>query len=516
MSNIEILPRPEGREDRGPELWIDEAIWGHRLHDEQSPWLTLLEFLGIFNAARADGKALQEMRPNSLSYRPQTQLYLRNILFNNPHIASVLSGTRSEDVMWDEWMRLMKENVGGIANADFAYVRQNFESFGDFAAITGFLQSSAIEGNSNKRWTSKFVFPFGGSALYEDVSVSASGGVTTDRRFFGRTGEVLYLMLSRSRHAAALAQLLSERLFEHRGPYDVLVKALQGTPQEAQNERAGSYLPVSGHALFDQLAEDWISVLGLDMPAYDALPHIVAVTGLHLVLYQLSRARELLGGSEVKFVCEIIAPKKTLVREISANSYQLNNTLPQQAMEAFVLGVKESPEWQAALVTDQPVEAAATVLARKFDWPEEDDRGEAWSSADELLHELVRRANIRHKQHVARVHSTWLRQIGLASRRASRRTRYAPTDRLLKSIVVTMVKKRMEFREFLAALDARYGLVIGERQARDYIARGEADQEDFSDNARRLEERLRSLGLLERLSDSCAYVINPYSRTESV
>ena len=38
---MEVLAKPSGYEDRtGPEMWIDEAIWGHRLHDEQSPWLT--------------------------------------------------------------------------------------------------------------------------------------------------------------------------------------------------------------------------------------------------------------------------------------------------------------------------------------------------------------------------------------------------------------------------------------------------------------------------------------------
>jgi hypothetical protein len=47
------------------------------------------------------------------------------------------------------------------------------------------------------------------------------------------------------------------------------------------------------------------------------------------------------------------------------------------------------------------------------------------------------------------------------------------------------------------------------------IAKGDADQEDFSDNARRLEERLASLGLLKRLSDSCAYVENPFQRAEA-
>jgi len=57
------------------------------------------------------------------------------------------------------------------------------------------------------------------------------------------------------------------------------------------------------------------------------------------------------------------------------------------------------------------------------------------------------------------------------------------------------------------------GIVIGDHQAKTFINSGMADQEDFSDNATRLEARLASLGLLKRLSDSCAYVENPFQRT---
>jgi hypothetical protein len=71
----------------------------------------------------------------------------------------------------------------------------------------------------------------------------------------------------------------------------------------------------------------------------------------------------------------------------------------------------------------------------------------------------------------------------------------------------------LEFKDFLVLLHDRYGLVIGDQQARGFIDAGSADQEDFSDNARRLEERLASLGLLKRLSDSCAYVENPFQRS---
>jgi hypothetical protein len=134
------------------------------------------------------------------------------------------------------------------------------------------------------------------------------------------------------------------------------------------------------------------------------------------------------------------------------------------------------------------------------------------SNPKDLIDELVSRAKIRHGQHVGKVHSTWARQIGLSSRRSSRRVRYAPTDRLLKTLVVCCVRERMEFKDFLADLYGRYGLVIGDHQAASIIGAGKADQEDFSDNARRLEERLISLGLLNRLSDSAAYVENPFRR----
>ena len=64
---MEILARPLSQEDRtGPEMWVDEAIWGHRLHDEQSPWLTLLEFLGVLHAEAGQLRALAEPQLNEL------------------------------------------------------------------------------------------------------------------------------------------------------------------------------------------------------------------------------------------------------------------------------------------------------------------------------------------------------------------------------------------------------------------------------------------------------------------
>ncbi|MCW3061468.1 MAG: hypothetical protein JWQ02_3289 [Capsulimonas sp.] len=513
---MEILPRPTAHEDNtGPRMWVDEAIWGHRLYDEQTPWLTMLEFFGVLHAEHTQGRALKETSLNGLSYRPQQQLRLRNLLFNNPHIDTVQASGQSDEGMWSAWQQLMQDNSGGLDKPDFGYLRDRFESFEDFARIVLFLQSSAIEGGSNKRWSSKFVFPFGTNALYEDASIQGQGtSVSTDRRFFARTGEVLYLMLCRSARVDELRDRLVNKLFATKAPYDGLVKALQGDIQLARNERDGAYLPCKSHPIFDRLAEDWLAILDLEIPIYDAIPHLVVMTGLHLLRYQLQRGSEVLARDEpTTLVCEIVSPRRSVVRDLSADSFQRNNALPQESVERFIRAVSETDEWQTALASDEPVTNALDLLIRKFDLPEDFiEVDELKGTPAGILDALVDRAIIRHKQHSAKIHGTWARLIGLSSRRASRRIRYAPTDKLLKTLVVCCVDVRMEFKDFLARMHDRYGIVIGDHQARDMITSGAADQEDFSDNARRLEDRLASLGLLKRLSDSCAYVESPFNR----
>ena len=512
---MEILARPTEFEDRaGPAFWIDEAIWGHRLHDEQAPWLIFLEFMTVLLAEQREGRALKEERLNSLAYKPQLQLRLRNLVFNNPHIMTVRAEARSDEAAWAMWLERMAESAGGIERPDFAYLRDRFENFDDFAAVLSFLQGSAIEGTSNKRWSSKFVFPFGPHALYEDVNVKPSGSVSNDRRFFARSGELLYLMLSRSQHADALRSLLVSRFLESPAPYDSMAHALQGERQLAKQERAGAYLPCASHPIFDRLAADWLAILSLPIPTHDAIPHLVTMTGLNLILYQLDRARELLDRPPISLVCEIVSPRKSVVRDLSADSYQHNNMLPQQAIERFVRRVTETDAWTEALASDDPTLNAIDILKREFGWPDGDD-DELSAEPRDFVDELVERATVRHKQHVGKVHMTWARAIGLSSRRSSRRVRYAPTDRLLKTLVIACVGERLEFKDFLVRIYERYGFVIGDAQARQFIDSGTADQEDFSDNAHRLEERLASLGLLKRLSDSCAYVENPFQRAQA-
>jgi hypothetical protein len=114
--------------------------------------------------------------------------------------------------------------------------------------------------NSNKRWTSKFVFPYGRDCLYEDLDNSAS---TNDRRFFGRTGEMLYLMLSRAERKDELLTALKARLSKTDATWDSIIKCLQPADDEqVSGERANSFLPYEHH----QCRQRLMNTTSLQMP----------------------------------------------------------------------------------------------------------------------------------------------------------------------------------------------------------------------------------------------------------
>lgn len=507
----QALPRPEAY-DQSSSMWVDEGIWGHRLYDEQLPWMVFLEFLNVFSYESAEGRAFEESAgPNTLKYRTAHRLYLRNVLFNNPQLVNIRLNYPTDSTRWNEWQRQMRATQTEIPQADFNYLQKHFHSFDDFCEVVALVRSTSLEVNSNKRWTSKFVFPYGKNCLYEDLD---SNGRTNDRRFFGRTGELLYLMLCRSRQKDALKSALSKRLASTDDTWNTIIRKLQPPDDEVLNGwRANAFLPYAEHPCFDDLAFDWLAILNLHLPGFDLFPHLVNLCGLHLLKYQLTVSRQVLGYDKpVTIICEAVAPKKTLVREISSDLYQENNALPGLAIERFIKNIEDSSEWQRALQENGAFIKCKTILSEKVGWKDDYDGP---TEPVELLAALRQAAMKRHRQHVANIHRNYGRDVGLVSKRGTVKLRYAPTDSLLKTLLFANVHRRIELNQFLEQLHLKYGLVFGDREAEAVLAHDEFEKKAFQANSRRLEQRLSSLGLLRRLSDGCAYVLNPYS-VESV
>lgn len=493
------------------EFAVDEHIWGHRLYDEQLPHLMVLEFLGVLGSNL--DSPLIATPDDKVRYRPQHQIRLRGLLFNNPFVEAIRERSITDDEKWREWSILFAQDATKHGDEDMGYLRKAFSSFDDFAKAIELLRSSAFEARSNKRWSSKFVFPFGPDAMFEDLRID-SGGASNDRRFFARTGELLYLMLSRATRGPELGAQLSKRLFNRAAPMNRLVRALQGEPQSAPNSRDVGYLPHASNPRFDQLCDDWLSILAKDMPIYDALEHLITSAGLNLLLYFLEQAKVEAGDADpVEFVCEIVSKERTKVRALSGDSYQLNQGLSLKAVRASVEQARMLPEWEAASKSDYPDAERASIMRGLFQWPSSDSDDEAdytRMSGDKLIETLVEMALSRHEQHVGKIHASWSRAIGLSSRRLARRTRYAPSDRLIKTLVVAIVDDRLQFDEFLAEAKRRYGVVIGDAEGSRLVVDKKVDQEVLSENRANLEARLVGLGLVRRLSDSCSFVENPF------
>lgn len=488
---------------------VDEHIWGHRLYDEQLPHLTVLEFLGVLGS---NVSAPLAGRADQVRYRPQRQFRLRGLLFNNPFVESIRERAISDEEKWREWMDRFADDSTKLGDQDMGYLRGVFSSFDDFAKAIELLRSSAFEARSNKRWSSKFVFPFGPDALYEDLRIDAKGGASNDRRFFARTGELLYLMLSRAARGPELGAKLVDRLFDPSKTMNRLVKAMQGDAQLVDEPRGVGPLPYDSHPRFDRMCEDWLAILSRDMPVYDALEHLIVNTGLNLLLYFLECAKTVSGDADpVEIVCEIVA-QRTKVRALSGDSYQANQALSVRAIRAEVESVKLEPRWDAAMQSGNPQGGCLDLMREMFQWPTDDKDDEEYVNlpGDELVSRLIEKAESRHEQHVGKIHATWSKAIGLSSRRLARRNRYAPNDRLLKTLVVTIVDSRMQFDEFLTEAKKRYGIVIGDVEGARLVMDKKVDQEALSDNGRNLETRLVGLGLVRRLSDSCSFVENPF------
>jgi len=505
------LPAPE-RFMKTVKIWADEAIWGHRFYNDQTPWLVFLEFLGVFRSRHEDGRALNEFREpeghESIEYTIPRLIPLRELIFNNPHVQYINEevGTIASE-KWSTWYKMMNVDY------DFKFLKNRFENFSEYTHVIEYLQNTSIEPHRKRRWTSRFIFPYGPDCLFADLPVNPKG--SPDRRFFSRGGELLYLMLCRSGDGPEVAELINERLLKSDNIWNQVAKiALISDDYRSERHVISSrigYLPYPERKEYKALANSMKRILKLDIPSTAMFDPMVRLSSLHMLIYMLRRANEEIGdATEPIFVLEIAAPRKTSLFEISSDSLQANNMASLRAVRAHIKNVKNESGWINAIDQRSPSRAVHDFLKQRFSWEPE---GAEDRDPERIFSEILSYAESRHLQHVAKVHSEWTRQIGLTVARRGVGKCYSPTDSLLKALVMCTVEgPREEYHRFLSSLYKRFRIVIAAPEAEQAFGHLPTDQHVFTQNAQRLEQRLSTLGLLRRLSDDCAYVENPFRR----
>lgn len=514
ISSTNIEPY-SGAKDRN-EAWIAEAIWGHRL--ERQPFSALLlEFLGMAEGMFRLGKLLERTQPGENPiYAANRCIQLRNLLFNNPRMEEILRNAQgSDDEAWTVWLQVMTESasLGDRLSADFSYLRSRFDTFKELVSVIRLLRRITADPGSERSWTMQFLFPIGPAALYEAIYEKGEGFEQT-RRVFTRTGEIAYLMLSRA--SEPLRAKIRERLapsFEPNTSRNQLVMRLISSEEPDRGEmKGGTYLPYKTHPSFDRMAEDVAAILSLNLPDQDSFQYLQPLLGFHLYLYGIETANAWLGGNGLPpITCEILAPRSDLVRKAAVASYLENDGIGTLAVRKFLdATVFADPELQMTLANDSlddlaKMEYLSEHLARTVSLKKTLDASDP-RRLKEMFYSFATRL---YRNGTADGLTALATGCGLVSKRGTNRYRYAPTDELLRALVFANVTSPIEESAFLRRLHSRYRIVIGPTEAKGDVLSYLLDETDFKKNKDRFGQHLVGMGLAQRMSDACTYVLNP-------
>lgn len=503
--------------------WFSEAIWGHRI-ERQPVWPLALEFLGMAEGLLHRNKLLEETHPDKdVAYTAPVSKELRILIFNNPRLLQIRNEFQGdEQAAWDAWLEDMAGRIGDDA-IDFRYLQETIPSFNDLVERVELVRKLALEAGSSRKHTQRLLFPIGPAALYEPGELT----FTRDRNTFTRTGEIAYLMVSRAdQQFRDELRLHLTKFLDVNTPRNRLIQSLfPPLPSVRGSEKGGTYLPYKKHPAFDRMAEDLIALFRLGLPHQDVLEHIRFILPFHLYLYALETAAAWIGHDKIILICEIPGPKMDVARRASIASRDENEAKGLDALRCYVTKRIEANEdvtdlLQADALPHLTEQERAGELARLFAdlFSLKEEQIETLSklpSREEVRTSLLREAEKAYRNGAMGAFEGLGRAAGLIDSRGTNKKRYAPSDGLLRALVLANVQDigRVEEADFLKFLLVRYGLVFGPREASSTIALASPelfDESDYKRNQARLTRRLVGLGLGNSMSDACTYITNPF------
>jgi len=508
------LPPPVGLLDN-TEMQVQEVIFGHRFYADQDPFMIVLETLAVCES-KPLGSLLPELNSHeSFDYRLRHNRKLRFLLFADRSLEDIICNQEiAADRKWKYWKDLVNRQYQQIADPEqdeFHYLDKNFsEDLDALHQAVRLLRSQEMDVINNRRWTSRFIAPSGPATVCPDMREDMRGEWSIDRRFFGRGGELVYLMLNRSSLAKDVQSLVQSKFFNTYSPINRIAEKLGDSAQDKSSRTDIGYLPVKSMPRFDFLAEDWKSVLSLELPESHLFEPLFRVTALNVINYVAERTHLTLGDVKVDpIIVDAMSGADKQLRESAKQHLNRMRENTNRAIRTFINeSVDKDSSWARAKEM-RDVNGAKAVLKNLFKY-EASDRARTPQGA---LDEIIDRAISRTSNHPHRYLLPMIKSIGLAHARKGVGTWFGLDDRLLYALVMANVKETMELREFLATLFQKYSLVIGPEEARKAYERLPVGVQSFEANLQAFERRLTRLALTQRLSDDCAFVVNPHYPT---
>ena len=517
------LPMPHSWEDGLADLNIQEQIYGHRFTQDQEPYMIVLETLAVCANIPLGTEIADEKQHEDISYELPHRKHMRFLLFQDTQMDAIAKDPNlSDDQKWKKWKAHLMGNypTNEDKETEFKYLDENFKySFSSaYQAIT-LLKSMTLDVTNNRRWTSQFLSVMGPDMICTDMRKKEPW--SSDRRFFARGGELVYLMLNRSSVVADLKELIGKRFLDAGNEFNKIAKALckkETEPSETDSKKRKQpyksnakigYLPYHKHEAYNRLGEDWKSILSLNgLPAGHHFEPIFRITALNLLTYFGEQAHnEIDAPKKEPIIADFMDGSDTQFARYSKGNLSWHRELANRAVKSYIDNqLAGSPDWELATKKGK-IEDAKTIINEEFKVNESALVGD---SINDLIDKVVKIGQTRKKNNAHDFLLPLIKNSGIADYRPGIGTWFNINDDMIFALVLSNVTKDTELHLFLQKLYKRYGLVIGPNEAEDAFVRPRVNNLKFESNLTSFESRLSLLSLAKRHSDDCAFVINPY------
>ena len=516
-----VDPRPKVLD--AVDMRVQEMIYGHRFSSDQIPYMILLEALAVCNAKPLGDAPMKNGEHEEVYYMQRQGKKLRFLLFLDQNLESVVNDNQiSESEKWDVWKNLANDQYQMINRKrktkakkvnQFDYLDKEFNrNIHSLAQAVEILKSQELGAPNNRRWTSKFLAVQGPNMVCGDLS--ASGGPSGDRRFFARGGEIVYLMLNRSSPSQVekIRNGIEKTFFDTKSPMDQVASAI------SERERGGTdegseigYLPLADYCTYKNMADDWISILNIKkLPVSHRFDPLFRITGLNLFDYFAKRSNDIIGDkNSVPIVVDVEDGKNARLRDVAKDYFLHHRAVANRAVEEFVKQVLSDTDWEVVVTQNDSKEANEII------WREFNDKNADNANIDpkSQMDALISRAKKRSKNNINKLLAPLAKGIGLVNSRPGIGTWFALSDQMISALVLANVTctAPVELGNFVRSLYDRYRIVIGPDEAEiEFDNSPPLAVQSFCNNLSAFERRMTRLSFTRRLSDDCAFVVNPY------
>ena len=526
MTQVDTTPLdPPGGVLTLPDMRVQEIMYGHRITSDQEPYMILLEVLTICETKPLGSEKAGENSHEEFSYGPKQRKKMRFLVFSDRHLERVVMDNQISDARkWSAWKEKANEQFDPASNGDgghdhFSYLDEPFDC--DLSALfqaVQILRSQELDVSNRRRWTSRFLAPKGRDMLCDDVRQQKNREWKRDRRFFTRGGELVYLMLNRSSRPEDVQEKVEEKFLNPRNSINQIANRLSdSTSGPTSNEAEVGYLPLRNHEIYNQMADDWISILSIDeVPKGYLFDPLFRITGLNLFRYFALVGKEILGEKKPEpIVVDVGDGRDVQMRESAKEHLMRHRAVVDRAIEEFVRGKLMEDGWDVAVKQNSPSDARE-IIVRNFLRKKADGSSRFEETAryepEEQLRRMIKHFQSRPQNNTNTFILPLTKGIGLVTSRSSAGTWFALDDSMIIALVLAIVSDagEIELQEFTSRLYQRYGLVIGPEEARIEFGTPPVGIHLFQKNLMDLENRMTRLALTRRLSDDCAFAINPY------